>query len=104
MSKLNVKKGDTVVVIAGKDKGKKGKILAAMPKTGRVMVEGVAMITRHTRAVGTTPGGRIVREGTINASNVMLICPKCDKATRVAHLFKDGVKVRACKKCGAAID
>ena len=102
--KLNVKKGDTVVVIAGKDKGKKGKILAAMPKTGRVMVEGVAMITRHTRAVGNVPGGRIVREGTINASNVMLVCPKCGKATRVAHQFKDGVKVRACKKCGAAID
>jgi len=104
MSKLHVKKGDTVVVIAGKDKGKKGKILAAMPKTGRVMVEGVAMITRHTKPVGQQPGGRIVKEGTINASNVMLVCGKCGKATRVAHQIKDDKKVRICKKCGAVID
>ncbi|MGI6151901.1 MAG: 50S ribosomal protein L24 [Christensenellales bacterium] len=104
MNKLNVKKGDTVVVISGKDKGKKGKVLSAMPKTGRVSVEGVAMITRHTKPVGTRPGGRIKKEGTIDASNVMLVCGKCNKATRVAHKITDGKKTRACKKCGASID
>ena len=104
MNKLNVKKGDTVVVISGKDKGKKGKILAAMPKTGRISVEGVAMITRHTKPVGARSGGRIKKEGTINASNVMLVCGKCGKATRVAHMITDGKKTRACKKCGASID
>lgn len=104
MNKLNVKKGDTVVVIAGKDKGKKGKVLSAMPKTGRITVEGVAMITRHTKPMGTRPGGRIKREGTIDASNVMLVCGKCGKATRVAHKIEGDNKFRICKKCGANID
>jgi len=104
MNKLNVKKGDTVVVIAGKDKGKKGKVLSAMPKTGRVTVEGVAMVTRHTKPIGARPGGRIRLEGTIDASNVMLVCGKCGKATRVGHKIEDGKKFRVCKKCGANID
>jgi len=104
MNKLNVKKGDTVVVISGKDKGKKGKILAAMPKDGRVTVEGVAMIVRHTKPNGAKPGGRVKKEGTVNASNVMLVCGKCGKATRVAHKVTNGNKTRVCKKCGAVID
>ena len=70
-----------------------------------LMVEGVAMITRHTRAVGNVPGGRIVREGTINASNVMLVCPHCKAATRVNNKRNaEGKKIRVCKKCGKDID
>ncbi|NLD83967.1 MAG: 50S ribosomal protein L24 [Clostridiales bacterium] len=109
-----VKSKDQVVVISGKDKGAKGKIITASPKTGKVVVEGVAMVTKHqkSRAQGQ-PGGIIKKEAFIDASNVMLICPKCGKATRVAHKAaevtgKDGKtstkSVRVCKKCGAEID
>ena len=113
MNSLNVKKGDTVVVISGKDKGKKGKIMVAQPDDERVIVQGAAMVTRHVkpRKQGQ-PGGRIEKEGTIHASNVMLVCPKCDKPTRIAHKLKEveisGEKkqksVRVCKKCGKVID
>ena len=105
MNKLNVKKDYTVVIIAGKDKGKQGKIMAAFPKTGRVIVQNANMIVCHTkpRRQGEQ-GGRINKEGTINASNVMLICPKCNKATRVAHGMEGDKKVRVCKKCGKNID
>ena len=113
MNNLNVKKGDTVVVISGKDKGKKGKIMVAQPDDERVVVQGAAMVTRHIkpRKQGQ-PGGRIEKEGPIHASNVMLVCPKCDKPTRIAHKLKEveisGEKkqksVRVCKKCGKVID
>jgi large subunit ribosomal protein L24 len=113
MNSLNVKKGDTVVVISGKDKGKKGKIMVAQPDDERVIVQGAAMVTRHIkpRKQGQ-PGGRIEKEGPIHASNVMLVCPKCDKPTRIAHKLKEveisGEKkqksVRVCKKCGKVID
>ncbi len=113
MSSLNVKKGDTVVVISGKDKGRKGKILIAHPDDERVVVQGAAMVTRHVkpRKQGQ-PGGRIEKEGNIHVSNVMLVCPKCDKPTRVAHKIKEieisGEKkkksVRVCKNCGKVID
>ena len=109
-----VKSKDQVVVISGKDKGAKGKVIAAAPKTGKVVVEGVAMVTKHqkSRAQGQ-PGGIIKKEAFIDASNVMVICPKCSKATRVAHKAvevtgKDGKvttkNVRICKKCGAQLD
>ncbi|MBR2645680.1 MAG: 50S ribosomal protein L24 [Clostridia bacterium] len=105
MNKLNIKKGDTVVVISGQDKGKKGEILHADPANNRVTVKGANMITKHVkpRKQGEA-GGRIEQEGTINASNVMMVCPKCGKATRVAHQFVDGKKVRVCKKCGKVMD
>ena len=109
-----VKTKDQVVVISGKDKGTKGKVIAAAPKTGKVAVEGVAMVTKHQkpRQQGQ-PGGIIKKEAFIDASNVMVICPKCGKAIRVAHKLvektgKDGKtkmkSVRACNKCGAEID
>ena len=109
-----VKAKDQVVVISGKDKGTKGKVVTAAPKTGKVVVEGVAMVTKHqkSRAQGQ-PGGIIKKEAFIDASNVMVVCPKCGKATRIAHKLvevtgKDGKtaqkNVRACKKCGAEID
>ena len=102
---MNIRSKDTVVVITGKDKGKEGKVLTAFPKTGKVVVEGVAIATKHQkpRQAGV-PGGIIKKEAAIDASNVMLVCPKCGKATRVAHTFVDGKKVRTCKKCGKVMD
>ena len=104
MNKLNVKKGDTVVVISGKDKGKQGKILAAMPEDQRVIVQNVNMITAHVkpRKQGEE-GGIVKREAAIYASKVQVVCPKCDKGTRVAYKVTDGKKVRVCKKCGQEI-
>ncbi len=105
MNNLNVKRNDTVVVISGKDKGKKGKILAAFPSKNRVSVQGANMIVRHVkpRRQGEQ-GGRIEHEGTIDASKVMLVCPHCGKATRPGHAFEGDKKVRVCKKCGKNID
>ena len=105
-NKIHVKKDDQVVVISGKDKGTTGKILKTEPATGRVYVEGANMIKKHQKArTQNAPSGIIDREGSIDASNVMLICPKCGKATRVAHkVNENGSKDRVCKKCGAVID
>ena len=101
---MNIRRDDTVIVLSGKDKGKKGKVLVADPKGGKVIVEGVSIAKRHTkpRKQGEE-GGIIQRETPIYASKVMLVCPKCGKPTRVGHTVIDGEKVRACKKCGAAI-
>ncbi len=102
MASVHVRKGDTVEVISGKDKGVRGEVRRVNPSTGRVTVEGVAMIKKHTRASGPNdPGGIIDREGTVDASTVMLVCPKCNEPTRVGHATDDGKKVRVCKKCGA---
>ena len=111
---MHVKSNDQVVVISGKDKGKKGKITAAFPKAGRVTIEGVNLVTKHQKARNAMqPGGIIKKELPIDASNVMLICPKCGKATRVAHKVttvtlengkQDRKMIRVCKKCNADID
>ena len=102
--KLNVKKGDTVVVLSGKDKGKKGKVVTAMPKKGKVIVEGVNKVKRHTKPNVKAPqGGILVKEAPLHACKVMLVCPKCGKATRHAVKLADGKKVRVCKKCGQTI-
>ncbi len=111
---MHIRSKDQVVVISGDDKGKKGKILTAYPKTGKVIVEGVAVVTKHQkpRRQGQ-PGGIIHKESAIDASNVMLICPKCGAATRIGRVAdvvekEDGQKVkkmvRVCKKCKAKID
>lgn len=101
---MHVHSKDQVVVISGKDKGKKGKITAAFPKTGKVVVEGVNMVTKHQKARNAMqPGGIVKKEAAIDASNVMLICPKCGKPTRVGVSVKDGKNVRVCKKCGAEL-
>ena len=101
MPHLHVKKGDTVEVISGKDKGVRGEVRRVYPSTGRVTVEGVAMIKKHMRASGPNdPGGIVDREGTVDASTVMLVCPKCSEPTRVGHAVDNGKKVRVCKKCG----
>lgn len=107
--KLHVKKGDTVRVLSGKDKGKEGKIIQALPKKGKVVVEGVNRVKRHTKPNQKYPqGGIIQKEVPLWASKVMLICPACHKPTRVAkkEVETDGKKrrIRVCKKCGEAID
>ena len=102
---MNIKKDDVVVVLSGKDKGKKGKVITADPKNGKVIVEGVNVAKHHIkpRKAGEE-GGIIKKETPIYASKVMRVCPKCDKPTREAHTFlKDGTKVRSCKKCGETI-
>ena len=106
MNNMNIKKGDTVVVLAGKDKGKKGKVLSAAPAAKRVVVEGVNMATVHLSAqkTGGKESGIIKRETSIDVSNVMRVCPKCSKATRLGHkILDDGSKVTVCKKCGETI-
>ncbi|MHB0976235.1 MAG: 50S ribosomal protein L24 [Candidatus Aquicultorales bacterium] len=103
---MSVKKGDRVEIIAGKDKGKRGKILRAEPDKGRVVVEGANMIKRHSRPTQKSPqGGIIEREAAIHASNIMVICPGCSQPTRVGHRVTEaGKKVRVCRKCEADID
>ena len=101
---MKIKKDDKVVVITGKDKGKEGKVMMADPENGRVVVSGVNVITKHQKARNQqNPGGIIKKEAAIDASNVMLVCKKCGKATRLAVKEIDGKKVRVCKKCGETI-
>ena len=104
--KLHVKRGDTVVVISGKDKGKKSKVLVAMPKDGKVIVEGVNMGTKHKKPSKTVQqGGIIHQESPIFASKVMLWCDKCKKGVRIGkRILQDGTKVRYCKSCGDILD
>src|SRR5512146_1134921 len=99
----DIRKGDTVKVIAGKEKGKSGKVLEVLREDGRVRVEKLMTVKRHLkkgRSQVNPDGGIIERAGTIDASNVMVVCPKCGKPTRVAHATReDGRRVRASKKC-----
>ena len=105
MAKLHVKKGDTVVVLSGKDKGKQGKIISAMPKKGQVVVEDVNKVKRHTKPSMKAPqGGILDKEMPLAACKVMLICPACNKATKIGHKQVDGKNVRVCKKCGEVVD
>ncbi len=101
-----IRKNDTVLVIAGKERGKRGKVASVSPKEQRAVVEGVNMIKRHMRPRGIgMPGGIIEREASLHVSNLMLVCNKCDKPNRV--LFKtleNGTKVRACRNCGELLD
>lgn len=103
MAKMNVKTGDKVVVLSGKDKGKEGLVIRALPAEGKVIVEGVAVVKKAVRpSAQNQQGGFVEKEAAIDVSNVMLVCPKCGKATRVGHDVDDkGDKVRVCKKCGA---
>ena len=106
MPGMNIRKDDTVKVIAGKDKGKEGKVLRALPKKGRVVVEKVNVVKKAMRPPQANPSGGISSmEAAINVSNVMLVCPSCKAATRVGHRFDEaGKKHRVCKKCGKDID
>jgi len=101
---MNIKKGDTVVVLSGKDKGKQGKVLGTVPADNKVVVEKINMVTCHVkpRRQGEE-GGIIQREAAIAACKVQVVCPKCSKATRVAHKIENGNKTRVCKHCGAEL-
>lgn len=109
MNKLNVKTGDTVIVLSGKSKGKKGKIVATSPKEGKVIVEKVNMVSKHVkpRKAGEQ-GGIIKAESALYACKVQVVCPRCHKPTRVGHKFFDegngtSKKERICKKCGETL-
>ena len=101
---MNIKKNDTVIVLSGKDKGVKGKVLVAQPKENKVIVEGVNVATCHTkpRRQGET-GGIVKKEPPIRSCKVALYCEKCGKGVRVGHKIEDGKKTRICRKCGAEI-
>lgn len=102
---MHVKKDDIVQVITGKDKGKTGKVLQAFPKEGKVVVEGVNIITKHKKATSATQQGGIFKEaGKIDASNVLLMCDACGRGVRTGIKFEDGKKLRVCKKCGAVLE
>ncbi|ALS80090.1 MULTISPECIES: 50S ribosomal protein L24 [Terrabacteria group] len=102
---MHVKKGDTVKVISGKDKGKTGVVLTALPKKDRVLVEGVNIIKKHTKPNQANPQGGIVsQEAAIHVSNVMLLDPKSGEPTRVGYKVEDGKKVRVAKKSGEKLD
>ncbi len=104
--KVNIKKDDNVVVLSGKNRGKKGKVLAVIPKEGKVIVEGVNVVTKHKKPRNQyEKGGLIDQEAPVYVSNVMLVCKKCGKPTRSARkVFEDGSKARVCKKCSEVID
>ena len=104
MNSLKIKKNDTVVILSGKDKGKKGKVLGTVPADAKVVVEGINMVTCHVkpRKQGET-GGIVQREAAMYASKVQVVCPKCNKGTRIAHKIENGKKTRVCKHCGAEL-
>jgi large subunit ribosomal protein L24 len=100
--KLHVRKKDTVMVISGKDKGKIGEVLSVMPKTGKVVIKGVNIVSKHTKPnKANMQGGIVQKEAAIFSSKVMLYCNNCKNVTRISHkILDDGTKVRVCKKCG----
>lgn len=102
INKVHVKTGDTVVVLSGKNKGKKGKVMAVSPKEGKVIVENVNMVSKHVKPRKMGEAGGIVKaEGAMYASKVQIVCPRCKKPTRIGHkINEDGTKNRICRKCG----
>jgi len=105
MTKSFVKKGDKVLVITGKDKGKIADVVEVSPKTHKVLVDGINVVTKHQKPrTQQDKGGIVKKSAPIDASNVMVVCPVCGKATRVAHSEIEGKKVRSCKKCKGSLD
>lgn len=101
---MEIRKDDTVVVLSGKDKGKKGKVMSADPKGGKVIVSGVNVATVHRKPRNQQEEGGIIKmETPIYACKLQIVCPKCNKAVRVGHIRKDGRNIRVCKKCGAEL-
>lgn len=105
MNKVHVKKGDTVAVLSGNDKGKKGKVLRVDHKKGRVVVENLNMVKKHMRPTQENPQGGIVSiPAPMHSSKVMVVCPSCGQPSRVKREVRDDAKVRICKKCEKVID
>lgn len=103
---LNVKTGDRVMVIAGKDKGKTGNVKKANPSESKITVEGANLVTKAQKPnpMAGVQGGLIKLEAPLDASNVMIVCPSCEKPTRIKHDVVEGKKIRVCKKCGEQLD
>ena len=102
---MNIKTGDNVLVISGKEKGKTGKVSAVYPKENKVLVDNIIIVTEHRKPRSQRDKGGIVKKSApFDASNVMVVCPVCGKATRVSHSEVGGKKVRTCKKCNASLD
>ncbi len=103
---LDIKKNDTVMVVAGDDKGKKGRVLGFLAAESRVLVEGLNMMKKHLKpSKQQQQGGIIEKEAPLHRSNVMLVCPKCNKPTKIGNkILKDGKKIRDCKQCGEVIE
>src|SRR5882762_6757122 len=103
---VHVRRGDMVAVLGGKERGKRGKVLRVVPAAGRVLVEHVNMVKKHQRPTQKLrQGGIIEREGALALSNVLLVCGRCDKASRTGiKVLADGRKVRVCKRCGESVD
>ena len=105
MALRRVRKDDMVMVIAGRERGKTGKVLRLLPKTGRVVVERINLVKRHTKPRGTQQGGIIEKEAALHLSNVQPVCSRCDKPARVGtKRLEDGGAVRVCRRCGEQID
>ncbi len=109
MSRLQtpVRKNDNVVVVSGKDRGKRGRVLKVLPARNRLVIEGVNFVKRHTRPnpQRNIKGGIVEREGSVHASNVQIVCPECGAPARVGRqLLGDGRKIRVCRKCDGAVD
>ena len=109
MSRLQtpIRRNDNVLVVTGKDRGKRGRVLKVLPERNRLIVEGVNMIKRHTRPepAQNIQGGIVEREASLHASNVQLVCPECGAQTRIGHrMLGDGRKVRICRKCEGVVD
>lgn len=104
--KMHIKRGDTVMIVSGKEKGKKGKVLLISPERNRAIVEALNMATHHERPSQRNPqGGLVQKEASIHVSALMLVCTKCGKPTRVgSKVLEDGTKVRVCKKCSEIVD
>jgi large subunit ribosomal protein L24 len=105
MASLDIQRNDTVQVISGSDRDKKGRVLRVFPDTARILVEHVHMVKKHMKEnpQRRIKGGIAEQEASLPRSNVMLVCPSCNKPTRVAHKFEGDVKVRVCRKCGGTI-
>ncbi|MBM3514628.1 MAG: 50S ribosomal protein L24 [Alphaproteobacteria bacterium] len=105
MAKLKIKKGDKVMVLTGRDKGKTGEVLKALPRESRVVVQGINVVKRHTRPTTTSAGGIVEKEASIHVSNVAFIDPKNEKPTRIGfRMLEDGKKVRVARRSGEVID
>ncbi|HEX9722131.1 MAG TPA: 50S ribosomal protein L24 [Candidatus Paceibacterota bacterium] len=101
---MKIKKGDNILVIAGKDRGRKGKVIRALPQDAKIVVEGIHMQKKHVRAKKAGEKGQIIEMPLpVNVSSVKIVCGKCQKATRVGYRASDGKKSRICKKCGAEL-
>ena len=100
-----IKKGDTVVVLTGKSRGKQGQVMRVIQKKDRVLVERVNIIKKHTKPTQNSQGGIVEKEASIHTSNVALRCPKCKKGVRIGYKYHDdGAKVRVCRRCGEELD